>query len=68
MLPIIFLLNFLDRMPVILGNNASIDEWLDPLRTSKFDSGLGPYEGSDLVSKFFYDRGYIFTRCGNDYI
>ncbi|KAL8258955.1 hypothetical protein R6Q59_026908 [Mikania micrantha] len=38
-----------DRMPVILGNKESIDEWLDGSSSSKFDSLLKPYEEPDLV-------------------
>ncbi|KAL4587907.1 hypothetical protein LXL04_000784 [Taraxacum kok-saghyz] len=38
-----------DRMPVILGNKVSIDEWLDGTPSSKFDSLLKPYEEADLV-------------------
>ncbi|XP_076886076.1 uncharacterized protein LOC143535818 isoform X1 [Bidens hawaiensis] len=37
-----------DRMPVILGNKVSIDEWLDGSSSSKFDSLLKPYEEPDL--------------------
>ncbi|KAF5820653.1 putative SOS response associated peptidase (SRAP) [Helianthus annuus] len=38
-----------DRMPVILGNKESTDEWLDGSSSSKFDSLLKPYEEPDLV-------------------
>nr|XP_043612142.1 abasic site processing protein YoqW [Erigeron canadensis] len=38
-----------DRMPVILGNKGSTDEWLDGSPSSKFDSLLKPYEEPDLV-------------------
>ncbi|KVI03772.1 embryonic stem cell-specific 5-hydroxymethylcytosine-binding protein isoform X2 [Cynara cardunculus var. scolymus] len=38
-----------DRMPVILGNKGSTDEWLDGHSSSKFDSLLKPYEELDLV-------------------
>ncbi|KAK9057467.1 hypothetical protein SSX86_022302 [Deinandra increscens subsp. villosa] len=38
-----------DRMPVILGNKGSTNEWLDGFSTSKFDSLLKPYEEPDLV-------------------
>lgn len=38
-----------DRMPVILGNKGSTEEWLDGLSSSKFDTVLKPYEEPDLV-------------------
>ncbi|GJX27736.1 embryonic stem cell-specific 5-hydroxymethylcytosine-binding protein [Tanacetum coccineum] len=38
-----------DRMPVILGNKESTDEWLDGSSSSKFDALLKPYEEPDLV-------------------
>lgn len=38
-----------DRMPVILGNKGSTDEWLYGSSSSKFDSLLKPYEELDLV-------------------
>ncbi|KAF6144267.1 hypothetical protein GIB67_024494 [Kingdonia uniflora] len=38
-----------DRMPVILGDQNSIDLWLNGSSSSKFDTLLKPYEESDLV-------------------
>lgn len=38
-----------DRMPVILANKGSTDEWLNGSSSSKFDSLLKPYEEPDLV-------------------
>ncbi|KAL5698525.1 hypothetical protein ACHQM5_029553 [Ranunculus cassubicifolius] len=38
-----------DRMPVILGNKSSIDEWLNGPPSSKFTTLLKPYEDSDLA-------------------
>ncbi|KMT10072.1 hypothetical protein BVRB_5g118350 [Beta vulgaris subsp. vulgaris] len=38
-----------DRMPVILGDEASIDIWLNGASDTKFSSFLKPYEKADLV-------------------
>lgn len=40
-----------DRMPVILGDERSTDEWLNGSLT-KYDMLLKPYEKSDLVRSF----------------
>lgn len=38
-----------DRMPVILGNMGSTEEWLDGSSSSKFSTVLKPYEEPDLI-------------------
>ncbi|XP_074332880.1 uncharacterized protein LOC141670781 [Apium graveolens] len=38
-----------DRMPVILGNTGSTEEWLDGSSSSKFSTVLKPYEEPDLI-------------------
>ena len=38
-----------DRMPVILGNNDSVNVWLNDASV-KLEEITAPYEGADLVS------------------
>ncbi|KAK9146058.1 hypothetical protein Sjap_005961 [Stephania japonica] len=38
-----------DRMPVILGDESSVDAWLSGSASSKLNAILKPYEDSDLV-------------------
>lgn len=46
-------------MPVILGDEASIDIWLNGASDTKFSSFLKPYEKADLVG-MFRDIVYVY--------
>lgn len=49
-----------DRMPVILGDNDSVNVWLNGASV-KLEEITAPYEGADLVS-LYYAPCYLYIH------